>query len=142
MRALLDINILLALLDGAHIHHHRARVWFESQVGDGWASCPFTQNGFVRIISQPNYPKHISTAEAIELISAAVSTQYHEFWSASISILQENYLDRSRVHGPKQLTDLYLLSLAVSKDGSFVTFDKTIPLSAVPGAGKEHLIVL
>lgn len=142
MRALLDINILLALLDRAHIHHHRAREWFKIQVHDGWASCPFTQNGFVRIISQTKYPKPIGTSEAINLLSTATSTVHHEFWSASISILDEQSINRNRVHGPKQLTDLYLLSLAISNGGRLATFDQKIPLSAVPGASKHDLVIV
>lgn len=142
MRSLLDINILLALLDGAHIHHGRARHWFEDQIGHGWASCPFTQNGFVRIISQPGYPGSVGTAEAIELLSAATSTEHHDFWPASVSILDKKFLDRRRVHGPKQLTDLYLLALSVENGGRLVTFDQRIPLSAVPGASEKNLIEL
>ncbi len=142
MRALLDINLLLALLDQAHVHHERARAWFEGQIGEGWASCPLTQNGFVRIISQPRHPEHLSTSEALELLTAAASTHYHEFWPASVSLLDEESLDRTRVHGPKQLTDLYLLSLAVSQGGRLATFDRSIPLSAVPGASEQNLVVV
>jgi uncharacterized protein len=142
MRALLDINILLALMDQAHVHHTRARAWFEEQVEAGWASCPFTQNGFVRIISQPKYPKPVSTAQAIGLLSLATTTDYHEFWPSAVSILDERSLDRTRVHGPKQLTDLYLLSLSVSKGGRLATFDQSIPLSAVPGASAKNLVVV
>lgn len=142
MRALLDINILLALLDRAHVHHQRARVWFNGQVKDGWASCPFTQNGFVRIISQPKYPKSIKTSQAIALLSNATSTNYHEFWAADVSILDKNSLDPSRVHGPKQLTDFYLLCLSVAKGGRLATFDRSIPLSAVPGATAKNLVVV
>ncbi len=142
MRALLDINVLLALLDRAHIHHDRARAWFEDRAEQGWASCPFTQNGFVRIISQPKYPKPVGTAEAIRLLSGAVYTDYHEFWPATISILDRESLDRERVHGPKQLTDLYLLSLAVTNKGCFATFDQSIPVSAVPRAEPGHLVVI
>src|SRR5690242_2072517 len=123
MRALLDVNVLLALLDRAHVHHARARQWFQSQAAAGWASCPLTQNGFVRIISQPAYPQPISTADAISLLHAATSTNLHAFWAADISLLDPAVLDRSRVHGPRQLTDLYLLALAVQRGGCLATFD-------------------
>ncbi|MCE7874849.1 PIN domain-containing protein [bacterium CPR1] len=142
MRALLDVNVLVALLDRAHVHHHRARSWFLGQAQSGWASCPLTQNGFVRVLSQPKYPKPISTSQAIELLESAAATDLHEFWPADVSLLDESSIHRNRVHGPKQLTDLYLLSLAVSRAGFLATFDQSIPLSAVPRAEAHHLVVI
>ena len=142
MRALLDVNVLLALLDMAHVHHLRARAWFSQQAAQGWASCPLTQNGFVRVISQPKYPQPITTAAAIALLAGPISTNLHEFWPADLSILDASVLDRSRVHGPRQLTDLYLLALAVQRGGCLATFDTTIPLSAVPGAQPHHLVLV
>lgn len=56
MRALLDVNVLLALLDSDHVDHKRARAWITRQIEQGWASCAITQNGFVRVISQPAIP--------------------------------------------------------------------------------------
>jgi toxin-antitoxin system PIN domain toxin len=140
MRALLDVNVLLALFDRAHVHHPRAREWFSSRAGDGWASCPLTQNGFVRIISQPRYPQPITTARAMALLHAATTTDLHEFWPADFSLLDELLVDRSRIHGPRQVTDLYLLAMAVQRGGCLATFDDAIPLSAVPAAGPHHLV--
>jgi len=70
-RALLDINVLLALLDSDHVDHRRAHEWLEDGIVCGWASCAITENGFVRIISQPRYPSPISPAQAIHLLKAA-----------------------------------------------------------------------
>ena len=142
MRALLDVNVLLALLDRAHMHHLRARGWLESNARHGWASCPLTQNGFVRIISQPKYPAPIATADAISLLHGATATSLHEFWPADISLLEESVADRSRIYGPRQITDIYLLALAVRRNGRLVTFDDGIPLDAVPGAGVENLVAI
>lgn len=142
MRALLDVNVLVALLDRAHVHHSRARSWFTGQAPRGWASCPLTQNGFIRVLSQPKYPKPVATSRAIELLQSAAATELHEFWPADVSLLDESTINRDRVHGPKQLTGLYLLSLAVSKGGCLATFDQSIPLSAVPGAEAHHLVVI
>src|SRR4051794_39411311 len=122
MRALLDVNLLLALFDQAHVHHGRARQWFSLHADQGWASCPLTENGFVRVISQPRYPKPVTSAEAIALLHAATATELHEFWPADITLLDASVVDRSRVHGPRQLTDLYLLALAVEKGGCLATF--------------------
>lgn len=142
MRALLDVNVLLALLDSDHVDHVRAWEWLTAEIGAGWASCPLTENGFVRIISQPRYPNPIATAQALELLARATATEHHEFWPADISILDGDVVLAQRVHGPKQVTDLYLLALAVARGGRLVTFDSAVPQSAVPGARPEHLVVL
>lgn len=142
MRALLDINVLLALLDRDHIHHQRARSWLSGEIDQGWASCAITQNGFVRIISQPRYPSPVSPSHAIDILARASQTQYHQFWPCTASILDAETIDRPRLHSSRQITDAYLLALAVENDGRFVTFDRSIVLSAVPGAGQQHLVAL
>jgi len=142
MRALLDINVLLALLDSDHVDHRRAKDWISKEIQHGWASCALTQNGFVRIISQPRYPSPVSPFEAVERLRRATSTRYHKFWPCAISLLEENRIDSSHIHGPRQVTDVYLLALAVEHEGRFVTFDQSIPLSAAPGARPEHLVVV
>lgn len=141
-RALLDINVLLALLDRDHVDHQRAREWITGEVRHGWASCALTQNGFVRVISQPRYPSPVSPFEAIERLRRATRTEHHEFWPCSFSLLDGERVKSSHVHGPRQVTDVYLLALAVGHGGRFVTLDGSIPWSAVPGATQEHLVVL
>jgi toxin-antitoxin system PIN domain toxin len=141
-RALLDINVLLALLDSDHVDHDRARDWINAEIENGWASCAITQNGFVRIISQPRYPSPVSPELALDRLARASNTEYHEFWPCSVSLLDENLIDRSRLVGPRQVTDAYLLALATRHNGRFVTFDRSIPLSAVHGAQEANLIVL
>lgn len=110
MRALLDINVLLALLDGDHLDHGRARSWLEAEIAAGWSSCPITENGFVRVISQPRYPNPITPAEAISLLRAATEQPHHQFWGCDLSLLDPSALDQSRLHGPRQVTDAYLLA--------------------------------
>ncbi|WP_343602187.1 type II toxin-antitoxin system VapC family toxin [Mycobacterium sp.] len=142
MRALLDINVLLALLDSDHVDHERARAWVTGEIEHGWASCAITQNGFVRIISQPRYPSPISPSQAIDMLVRATGTPHHEFWLCTPSILDAHTIDRSRLHSSRQVTDAYLLALAVDNGGRFATFDRSIALNTVPGAGKRHLAVL
>lgn len=142
MRALLDINVLIALLDSDHVDHRRAREWIESEIAHGWASCAITQNGFVRILSQPRYPSPVPPGVAIERLARATDSPHHEFWPCSISLLDEHAVDRSRLHGARQVTDAYLLALAVAHDGRLVTFDRAVPVSAVAGAGDENLVVI
>ncbi len=141
-RALLDINVLLALLDSDHVDHVRAHEWLNDEIQSGWASCAITQNGFVRVVSQPTYPGHVSPAEAMDLLRPACDSEHHEFWPCTPSLLDPRVIDGSRVHGPRQVTDAYLLALAVAHGGRFVTFDRSVLLSAVRGATAEHLTVL
>jgi toxin-antitoxin system PIN domain toxin len=141
-RALLDVNVLLALLDSDHVDHGRAHDWLDDEIGAGWASCAITENGFVRIISQPRYPSPVSPTEAIALLSRACDGGHHEFWSCDVSVLDARIVDSSRLHGPRQVTDAYLLALAASHDGRFVTFDPSLSLASVHGATEDHLTVL
>ena len=142
MRALLDINLLIALLDQDHVHHGRAREWLVENAGAGWASCPLTQNGCIRILSQPGYPNPIPVPAAMERLSLATDHPSHEFWADDISLLDERVAQRSRIHGPRQVTDLDLLALAVRNEGRLVTFDGAVPLAAIRSAAPEHLLVL
>ncbi len=141
-RALLDINVLLALLDSDHVDHRRAHEWLDDGIAAGWASCAITQNGFVRIITQPRYPSPVSPAVAIDLLGHACDSGYHEFWPCEVSLLDDLLVDRSRVHGPRQVTDAYLLALAVAHGGHFVTFDRSLSVAVVRGATEDHLTVL
>ena len=139
MRALLDVNILIALLDENHVHHAAASDWLAECIGLGWASCPLTQNGCIRILSRPRYPNALGVGEAMERLQAAVSTQHHRFIADDISLLDDTVVNRRRLSGPRQVTDIYLLVLAVAHGARMVTLDKSVPLSAVRGASKASL---
>ncbi|MBA3369625.1 MAG: PIN domain-containing protein [Geodermatophilaceae bacterium] len=141
-RALLDVNVLLALLDSDHVDHHLATDWLEGEISAGWASCAITENGFVRVLSQPRYPSPVSPAEAIGLLAEACNSDHHAFWSCNVSLLDGRIVNSSRLYGSRQVTDAYLLALATAHDGRFVTFDRSLSLSSVHGASKEHLTVL
>lgn len=142
MRALLDVNVLIALLDSDHSLHTLAITWFEKHADDGWASCPITQNGCVRVMSNPAYPGALPVQAVVERLTTASSTRLHEFWPDDLSLLDPEVLDASRIHGPRQITDLYLLALAVKHRGSFVTFDRLISTDAVKRSAKGHLVRL
>ncbi len=142
MRALLDVNVLLALLDADHVDHAPARRWLEAEIQHGWASCALTQNGFVRVISQPRYPSPVTPAEAIGRLARATRTEHHRFWPCDLELVGVAHIDPNRVHGSRQVSDVYLLALAAAHHGRFVTFDRSIPLSAVAGAEPRHLVVL
>jgi uncharacterized protein len=141
-RALLDVNVLLALLEADHVDHARARDWLTTEIHHGWSSCAVTQNGFVRVVSQPRYPSPVPPAEAIRRLAGATSSEYHQFWPCDVSLLDARRIDPARLHGPRQVTDTYLLALATANGGRFVTFDRNVPLAAAPGASAENLVVL
>lgn len=141
-QTLLDVNVLLALLDRDHVDHQRARDWLDVEIVSGWASCAITENGFVRIISQPRYPSPISPAEAIRLLRRASETSHHRFWPCEISVLDDRIVDSKRLHSPRQVTDAYLLALAVRHGGRFATFDRSVSVSSVHGATEANLMVL
>jgi toxin-antitoxin system PIN domain toxin len=142
MRALLDVNVLIALLDADHASHEPAFTWFAANAKYGWASCPITQNGCVRIMSHPGYPGAYSVSEIVQRLHRASVDRVHEFWPDDVSLLDEQLIDTTRVHGPRQLTDVYLLALAVSRGGVLVTFDRTIAVEAVRVATAASVIVL
>ena len=142
MRALLDINVLIALLDGGHQNHDDARAWLLVNIAEGWATCPLTQNGCARILSQPSYPNSVPTPTVLEKLGIACASPHHEFWADNVSLLDPKIATAQRIHGPRQLTDLYLLALAVANGGRFVTFDRNIALTAVKRATSRHLAVI
>ena len=139
-RALLDVNVLIALHDEQHVHHGVAARWFEANARHGWASCPLTQNGCVRIMSQPGYPSPVPLPAVIAMLGRSCGHAAHEFWPDDISLLDATRMHHGRMHGHRQLTDLYLLAMAVEHKGRFVTFDAQIPLNAVRGATARHSV--
>jgi toxin-antitoxin system PIN domain toxin len=146
MRTLLDVNVLIALLDDAHVFSRRANEWLEAASGEPRriATCPIVENGVVRILSAPAYSAtHRATpgqvAEGLRAIAEAVD---HAFWPDDVSLLDEQAIDFSRLHGHRQITDAYLLALAVKHEGALATFDAAVPLSAVRGATRRHLLAL
>jgi predicted nucleic acid-binding protein len=91
MRALLDITVLIALHDRDHVHHQRAALWFEDNIEHGWASCPLTQNGCLRIMSQPGYSSPQPLAVLVAMLQGSTATAFHALWSDDISLLDAQY---------------------------------------------------
>ena len=141
MRSLLDVNVLIALLDAEHVHHDAARDWMRENIRHGWATCPITQNGCLRIMAQPGYPHHVPSSLVAERLSEATATDHHRFWSDNISLLDAGTVDWGRIIGPRQITDVYLLALAVEHQGRFVTFDARIAPDVVRGGGESYCLI-
>jgi uncharacterized protein len=144
MRSLLDINVLIALLDPDHVFHERAHGWWDEHHGEGWASCPFTENGVVRIMSNPNYsPKvRLSPGELIGHLRGFADRTDHEFWADNISILDDKIFAADHILRSRTITDVYLLALATARRARLATFDQGIALAAVEGAKRTNLIAI
>ena len=142
LRALYDVSALLALFDEEHRKHDPVFSWFTANAGEGWASCPLAQNGFLRIISQPSYLRPRSLIEAYERLLDATSDINHQFIADDISLLDNTLVRFRDLGGPGQLTDVYLLALAVAHNMRLVTLDKRVLLTPVVGATEDHLVVI
>ena len=141
MRSLLDVNVLIALLDAEYVHHAAARRWMRENIRHGWATCPITQNGCLRIMAQPGYPQRIPSSLVAERLREATATEHHRFWSDDVSLLDSRTVDWKRVIGPRQITDVYLLALAVEHGGRFATFDARIAPNVVPGGTERFCLI-
>lgn len=142
MRALFDVNALIAIIDEGHEHHRKAHEWWAAKVSAGWATCPLTENGLVRIMSQSRYKAPISATFAIDLLAEQMRQTDHAFWPDDISLRDTAWFNPDRVLGPNQITDFYLLALAIKNGGRLATFDRSITLGAVRRAEPRHLVAL
>ena len=144
MRALLDVSFLIALLDADHVFHQRAHVWWAANADSGWASCPLTENGVVRIMCNRGYSQRIQLvpSELIRLLDSFAANTDHEFWPDELSLRDKSHFIAERIHGSRQVTDIYLLGLAASRGARLVSFDESIPLSAVTAAKSRNLVVV
>ncbi|HEV2463997.1 MAG TPA: TA system VapC family ribonuclease toxin [Acidobacteriaceae bacterium] len=127
---LLDVNVLVALLWEGHDDHDAARQWFGENEKKGWATCPFTQAAFVRIVSNPAFSSRaVKLSEAVALLEENTQRSSHEFWRDNISFADAAAYLRPDLTGHKQVTDAYLLGLAIHHRSKLATFDK--PLSTL-----------
>ncbi len=143
MRALLDVNVWVALFDDAHQFSARANAFIAAQ-GSQIATCPLVENGVIRVLGLPSYSRRggLPIHAVRRRLQEACAALDHEFWPDDISLRDDNKVDFSRVQGHNQITDLYLLALAVHHGGRLATFDQAIALSSVPGAQTVHLHLL
>ena len=142
MRALLDVNMLIALFQPDHVQHQRAHHWWENNQSSGWATCPITENGFVRILSQPKYPLPQTVASAIKLLTMAKNATDHAFWPDNVSLLDQNSFHTEAFTHHGQITDSYLLALAFKNNGRLVSFDQGFKPFTVIGVKSNHLHII
>ncbi len=143
MRYLLDVNVWVALFDDAHSHTRMANA-FIAKRGIKIATCPLIENAVVRVMNVPNYGRTGAVGLSVvrDQLQLACSKLNHEFWADDVSLRDEDRFDFAKLHGHNQITDAYLLALAVAHKSALVTFDQRIVLSAVVGATAKHLVVL
>jgi toxin-antitoxin system PIN domain toxin len=141
-RYLLDVNVLIALIDPAHVQHDRAHDWFAAKGRKAWATCPVTENGVLRIVGHPRYPNSPGTPAAVaELVSILRGLGGHEFWPDDITLFDNRRIDTDRLLDSGQVTDAYLLALALAHGGELATFDRRLVTSAVVNGSKAlHLV--
>ena len=142
MRALLDVNVLIALLDPQSDNHRAVNDSLRANLATGWASCPLTENACLRLLTNPRYRAPVSPAVVLARLGETKRGGHHAFWPDDLSITDAAAFDWNRLQGHQQVTDVYLLALAVAHGGRFVTFDLGIRRDMVAGCGAEHLVML
>ncbi|MGD9616175.1 MAG: TA system VapC family ribonuclease toxin [Alphaproteobacteria bacterium] len=142
MTYLPDVNVLIALIDPTHVTHDAAHKWFTATGAASWATCPLTENGVIRVVGHPNYPNSAGSPAAVGPIVARLRTlPGHVFWADDLSLVDSPVVDITRVTMPAQVTDTYLLALAVARNGKLATFDRRLSPNAVRhGRTALHLI--
>ncbi len=141
-RFLLDVNVLIALIDPAHVQHDRAHNWFAATGKRSWATCPLTQNGVLRIVGSTRYPNSPGTpATVAELLAILFGLGGHEFWPDDISLFDLKRIDTERLLDSAQVTDTYLLTLAAAHRGQLATFDRHLVTSAVVNGSKALYLI-
>lgn len=139
---LLDVNVLIALVDPAHLQHEQAHAWFNRVGKKSFATCAITENGLLRVVGHPKYNNSAGAPSAVApLLSAIRALAGHEFWADDISIADPAWVDVSRLSSHAQVTDSYLLALARAHKGRLATMDKKLVVDAVP-SGAQSLVVI
>jgi uncharacterized protein len=141
---LLDVNVLVALLWPPHEAHARAQRWFAHNAHQGWATCAMTETGFVRIVSNPAFSQRaVSPRDALQVLSGSLNHPAHRFWTEDIGITEALAHFGRRVLGHQQITDAYLLGLAIHKKGRLATLDAGLPsLLPEPSVARTRLVLL
>ncbi len=134
---LLDVNVLIALVDAAHVQHDAAHAWFAKVAQPSWATCPLTENGLLRIVGHARYPNSPGTPAAVaSLLAGLRGLPGHTFWPDSISLMEAERIDPDRLMHTAQVTDSYLLALAHANRGQLATFDRKLVVDAVRGGAR------
>ena len=139
---LLDVNVLIALVDPAHIQHDKIHQWFSQTGNRSFATCPITENGLLRIVGHPRYPDSPGPPSTVAPTLAAIrALPGHKFWPDSISLVDPAFFDTAALSSHTRVTDSYLLALARANKGKLATMDHKLATEVVAG-GKSALEVI
>jgi len=135
---LLDVNVLIAAAWPTHQAHENVQQWLGRHARHGWATCPFTQCAFVRIVSNPVFsPNALTPAEGLTLLQANLSHPAHRFWEDDLSLAEAVEAFSGKIAGHRQVSDAYLLGLATHKNGKLATLDRSV-LALLPDRSAER----
>jgi uncharacterized protein len=138
-----DVNVLIALAWPNHVHHLQARAWFEATHRKGWATCPLSESGFVRVSSNRKaIPAARRPEEAILLLRELTALPGHQFWPDDTSIASSPFIAAEKLLGHGQVTDAHLVALALRHHGRLVTFDRGIEDVLPPGVAAEEVLIV
>jgi toxin-antitoxin system PIN domain toxin len=138
---LLDTNLLIALLWPSHEHHQLAAKWFARHRPKRWATCPLTEAGFVRIVSNPAFSRDaVQPRDAAQVLSANTAANDHVFWGDELPFADAVAFAGVRLLGHQQVTDAYLLGLAVHRGGILATLDRRLAALTEPGAAERRAL--
>jgi toxin-antitoxin system PIN domain toxin len=138
---LLDVNVLVALMWPTHGFYAAAQEWAAAKGRHAWATCPMTESGFIRIASNPAFSRDALTPEQARLVLRdSMKDARHRFWPDAISYVDAVMLFNSKLVGHKQITDAYLLGLAIHNGGKLTTFDRSIAALLPPSSPHAHAI--
>lgn len=132
MTFLLDVSLLIALIDPSHVGHEAAHRWFADTGSEAWATCPITENGVIRIVGNPRYPNSLgSPAAVVPIVGRLRDHPGHQFWGDGLSLIGSELVEATEIMTPGQVTDTYLLALAISHGGQLATLDRRLSTRAV-----------
>jgi len=142
MTFLLDVNVLIALMDPSHVRNEDALSWFSTVGKHAWATCPMTENAVLRIVGHPSYPNWFGNPPVVaESLTKFLSLPGHAFWPDDVSLFDREKVNVAYLSTAGQITDSYLLALAIAHRGQLASLDRRLVTDAVQnGAQGLHLI--
>jgi len=140
---LLDVNVLVALMWPDHTLHEPVQTWFGKNAARGWATCPITQAGFVRMVSNPAFSvRAVSPSNALRVLDLTLRHPTHQFWPDDVRLGDALEILEKPPVGHQQITDAYLLALAIHKKGRLATLDRSVTELLHPGNSKRDAVEL
>lgn len=141
-RHLLDVNVLIALVDPAHLQHDVAHDWFGRVGHQAFATCPITENGLLRIVGHPKYPNSPGPPSTVVAALAAIrALPGHAFWADSVSLADHALIHAALLSSHARVTDSYLLALARAHHGRLATLDHKLAAEVVVD-GQSALVLI